>query len=105
MAQQQAVRAAASPAAAGPAESLPRVKVRGGRHDGFSRLVFDWESPVGELLEEAPGRARLLFDRPAEFDLSAVNLARLPQKIGRAHVCTPVTNAHLVCRITLENKK
>src|SRR3546814_8935013 len=26
-------------------------------------------------------------------------------KIGRAHVCTPVTNAHLVCRLLLENKK
>src|SRR3546814_9879778 len=25
-------------------------------------------------------------------------------KIGRAHVCTPVTNAHLVCRHLLENK-
>src|SRR3546814_6626327 len=25
-------------------------------------------------------------------------------EIGRAHVCTPVTNAHLVCRITLEKK-
>src|SRR3546814_7071630 len=26
-------------------------------------------------------------------------------EIGRAHVCTPVTNAHLVCRLLLENKK
>src|SRR3546814_2636485 len=26
-------------------------------------------------------------------------------QIGRAHVCTPVTNAHLVCRLLLENKK
>src|SRR3546814_10297266 len=26
-------------------------------------------------------------------------------EIGRAHVCTPVTNAHLVCRILLETKK
>src|SRR3546814_7541783 len=26
-------------------------------------------------------------------------------KIGRAHVCTPVTNAHLVCRLLLEQKK
>src|SRR3546814_2205741 len=26
-------------------------------------------------------------------------------KIGRAHVCTPVTNAHLVCRLLLENQK
>src|SRR3546814_6537370 len=29
----------------------------------------------------------------------------LPLAIGRAHVCTPVTNAHLVCRILLEKKK
>src|SRR3546814_9955379 len=26
-------------------------------------------------------------------------------EIGRAHVCTPVTNAHLVCRILLEKKQ
>src|SRR3546814_7805212 len=26
------------------------------------------------------------------------------REIGRAHVCTPVTNAHLVCCILLENK-
>src|SRR3546814_2282359 len=25
-------------------------------------------------------------------------------KIGRAHVCTPVTNAHLVCRLLLETQ-
>src|SRR3546814_3351189 len=33
----------------------------------------------------------LLFAVPAGFE------------IGRAHVCTPVTNAHLVCRLLLEN--
>src|SRR3546814_1416035 len=26
-------------------------------------------------------------------------------KIGRAHVCTPVTNAHLVCRLLFEKTK
>src|SRR3546814_8481876 len=26
-------------------------------------------------------------------------------QIGRAHVCTPVTNAHLVCRLLLDKKK
>src|SRR3546814_6111247 len=31
-------------------------------------------------------------------------LVLLP-KIGRAHVCTPVTNARLVCRLLLEKKK
>src|SRR3546814_3488214 len=28
-----------------------------------------------------------------------------PAEIGRAHVCTPVTNAHLVCRLLLEKTK
>src|SRR3546814_9100954 len=26
------------------------------------------------------------------------------RQIGRAHVCTPVTNAHLVCRLLLDKK-
>src|SRR3546814_6291460 len=37
----------------------------------------------------------------------AAHLSRtLPDidEIGRAHVCTPVTNAHLVCRLLLEKK-
>src|SRR3546814_6265706 len=29
----------------------------------------------------------------------------LAQAIGRAHVCTPVTNAQLVCRLLLAKKK
>src|SRR3546814_2580464 len=29
---------------------------------------------------------------------------RVVAEIGRAHVCTPVTNAHLVCRLLLETK-
>src|SRR3546814_4072411 len=37
-----------------------------------------------------------LADVPADFQFN---------KIGRAHVCAPVTNAHLVCRLLLEKKK
>src|SRR3546814_5228278 len=29
----------------------------------------------------------------------------LQETIGRAQVCTPVTNAHIVCRLLLEKKK
>src|SRR3546814_4269560 len=29
----------------------------------------------------------------------------LGDQIGRAHVCTPVTNAHLLCRLLLEKTK
>ncbi|HMA15263.1 MAG TPA: hypothetical protein VKP12_10790, partial [Kiloniellaceae bacterium] len=83
--------AAKTQAADAAAEALPRVRVRAGRHQGFSRLVFDWEAPVGELLEEAPGRARLLFDRQAEFDLSGVDAARLPQIAGISAMSDGVT--------------
>src|SRR3546814_2757676 len=32
------------------------------------------------------------------------SVARLLAQIGRAHVCTPVTNAHLVCTLLFEKK-
>ncbi len=65
-----------------PEAALPKVRVRGGRHEAFSRLVFDWAEPVGNVLEEAPGRARIVFDRPADFDTSAVRPEQLPQIAG-----------------------
>src|SRR3546814_5662553 len=34
-----------------------------------------------------------------------VDRSRRADKIGRAHVCTPVTNAQLVCRLLLEKNK
>src|SRR3546814_5587447 len=37
-------------------------------------------------------------------DAPAANTAPA-EEIGRAHVWTPVTNAHLVCRLLLEKKK
>src|SRR3546814_1149158 len=43
------------------------------------------------------GRRRAGLDRRDD--------AVLRDKIGRAHVRTPVTNAHLVCRLLLEKKK
>src|SRR3546814_937536 len=36
---------------------------------------------------------------------SAMRLILERMQIGRAHVCTPVTNAHIVCRLMLEKKK
>src|SRR3546814_3307054 len=35
----------------------------------------------------------------------AVRITARDKEIGRAHVCTPVTNAHLVCRLMLETNK
>src|SRR3546814_1077149 len=43
----------------------------------------------------------LIDDAKREFHPPMVKV----HKIGRAHVCTPVTNAHIVCRLLLEKKK
>src|SRR3546814_5568334 len=53
-------------------------------------------------LDAMPLRARRLSGRltPA----LAGWLRAATGEIGRAHVCTPVTNAHLVCRLLLEKK-
>src|SRR3546814_2959804 len=55
-----------------------------------------------------PGPCRHDRGRPGANDAvgTPVPMAFQPwrMKIGRAHVCTPVTNAHIVCRILLENK-
>src|SRR3546814_6491871 len=46
-------------------------------------------------------------DQPvAAFDgIDAIGAVGRLRQIGRAHVCTPVTNAYLVCRLLLEKKK
>src|SRR3546814_10192376 len=62
--------------------------------------LLDWLEPgdVASIIEkEHPQVAALLI---ANLD-PAVG-AKV--QIGRAHVCTPVTNAHLVCRLLLEKK-
>src|SRR3546814_2062357 len=51
-----------------------------------SRLTED--AGVSVLLLEAGGRDNSIF-------------IHMPAAIGRAHVCTPATNAHLLCRLLL----
>src|SRR3546814_1525415 len=49
----------------------------------------------------------IALDLIAKRILEAVHFLarRAIDQIGRAHVCTPVTNAHLVCRLMLDTKK
>src|SRR3546814_10220327 len=96
--------------------------------------ISDWSSDVcsSDLLfvsalrpgqglwpdDKWPDRNPLFEDDPDTDDLDDFNPNRIftskrlkpgeyfyDIKIGRAHVCTPVTNAHLVCRLLLEKKK
>src|SRR3546814_8420017 len=41
----------------------------------------------------------------AQDDNSGITITGSAAEIGRAHVRTPVNNAHLVCRLLLEKKK
>src|SRR3546814_7695590 len=55
---------------------------------------------LGARPQDQPGAA------PQSWVLGGIAAYRpRPPEIGRAHVCTPVTNAHLVCRLLLEKKK
>src|SRR3546814_8066594 len=53
---------------------------------------------LAPLPNRAPPRKRVHEPRGREQP-------RPCRQIGRAHVLTPVTNAHLVCRLLLEKKK
>src|SRR3546814_10441303 len=66
-------------------------------------VLAEWSTHAGYYSVQ-PGREW----RPVEdTTLDPVIAARKPKpfSIGRAHVWTPVTNAHLVCRLLLEKHK
>ncbi|MBI1208585.1 MAG: tetratricopeptide repeat protein [Azospirillum sp.] len=60
---------APAPAAAPRAEA---VRVRGGEHSNYSRVVFDWPKRVGYEIERAGDTVTVHFDRPAEANLGRV---------------------------------
>src|SRR3546814_2586647 len=72
------------------------------------KLVVDYPEADEErrIVADQGGR----FKSPAVGDFGvtqvadATGIGQAIDKIGRAHVCTPVTNAHLVCRLLLEKK-
>src|SRR3546814_1764443 len=75
------------------------------------RSCAPWESPLantrnGTRIEYGSSTKPNTCIRPSNHTTpnAAVSPSNIVQ-IGSAHVCTPVTNAHLVCRLLLEKKK
>ena len=60
------------------AVELPTVNVRGGEHEGYSRLVFDWSRNVDYFVARDDQRVTIAFDLPANADFSAARFSRLP---------------------------
>src|SRR3546814_4248520 len=79
---------------------------------GEEGALVDIEVEVDRIERDDPRQDGLVRrDEIADGDEVAVDAAadRRPdlgvlEEIGRAHVWTPVTNAHLVCRLLLEKK-
>src|SRR3546814_2451489 len=72
--------------------------------------VYHGEAKIGASVPHREGRRLDQRRERVERALEASHLGAhrrhlLLAEIGRAHVCTPVTNAHLVCRLLLEKKK
>src|SRR3546814_1345053 len=60
------------------------------RDGAKTTAVAKAKTPATKKAEKAPAKAKAP--------------AKPRAQIGRAHVCTPVTNAHLVCRLLLAKK-
>src|SRR3546814_9811377 len=88
------------------------------RLDELNAKVEDptlWDNPKAaqevmrerRRLDEAVTATRAI-EKERDDTAELIELAEMEgdeAQIGRAHVCTPVTNAHLVCRLLLEKKK
>src|SRR3546814_9515407 len=77
----------------------PRVVAKGA--DLMAKRIREIATEHKVPIVENPPLARALFkveiDDPIPFELYRT----VAEEIGRAHVSTPVTNAHLVCRLLL----
>ena len=64
------------------------VKIRGGDHAGYSRLVIEWSSKVVYEINDRAASLSVTFDKNADIDTSAVNAQSL-RNIGTVNVSSP----------------
>src|SRR3546814_6354229 len=85
----------------GALDPAPRILLLYGslRERSYSRLVVEETARLLQLF----GCETRIFD-PSDLPLPDLIADDDHPEIGRAHVCTPVTTAHLVCRLLLEKK-
>lgn len=62
-----------APASVPASPAATDLRVRGADHEGYSRLVFDWNQPVDYTVDSRNGQATLRFDRPASYEIGTLN--------------------------------
>src|SRR3546814_10899077 len=89
-------------------DALNKLSLRGAQRRGNPQNHLKTKSWIASLRSQ--WRQTRLVQRFPIVPAAAIRLrlcndpAVSAQEIGRAHVLTPVTNAHLVCRMLLEKK-
>src|SRR3546814_7222752 len=79
--------------------------------DDFSRYVILWKLCTTMRAGDVTDTLELSLEASGCASARMIHKPKLPMgpasilQIGRAHVCTPDTNAHIVCRLQLENNK
>src|SRR3546814_2420126 len=68
---------------------------------GLSMIV---STPISPGAISCASLARQSSTVLVRYDIAVALKPAITVEIGRAHVCTPVTNAHLVCRLLLDKK-
>lgn len=81
-----------------PAE--PPIRVRAGEHPGFSRIVFDWTTPVAYILSRNGEEILLRFQESRALDLAAVS-ADLPRRVRAIRAAAE--SGTVAVRITLRD--
>src|SRR3546814_8653517 len=89
-------------APAAPSRSISSALIASCSGAGRWRYNVATDTPIVGAISRADMPDARSF-RAASIRLGVMTFLR-PPKIGRAHVWTPVTNAHLVCRLLLEKK-
>lgn len=71
-----------APAKVAPNPGVPvtDLSVRGGEHQNFNRLVFDWPKAVGYTVSTQNGQMVIAFDRPANLNATSLEAA-LPSDV------------------------
>src|SRR3546814_6455660 len=99
-------------AAAAEAERAPLAVLAGRRRGLLQHHVAANDAQVARTAGDQPRDVVVAHQQQVDRQRLAVTeqpVAALapaqPAEIGRAHLRTPVTNAHIVCRLLLDNKK
>jgi tetratricopeptide (TPR) repeat protein len=96
-------------ASAAPAIAGEPVRVRAAEHDGYGRIVFDWNTAVPYRVETSEARLRVRFERPLSTSFAEVErrlrayVERIALSPDETIVEIEMTSAHRVRAFTNES--